>query len=145
MNTSMVARFGWIMPLPLAMPPIRQVFPPRVNSTAISFFTVSVVMMPSAASSLPSGFRAAVRAGIPSAMGVMSRGCPMTPVDATATSEGSIERAFARRTQVSSATASPSALQVLALPLLQMTARQVPSAMCRFVTARGAPFTRFEV
>ena len=34
MNTSMVAMLGWIMPLPLAMPPSRQVLPPRVNSTA---------------------------------------------------------------------------------------------------------------
>ena len=48
-KTSMVARFGWIMPEPLAMPPIVQVLPPAVNCTAISFGCVSVVMMPSAA------------------------------------------------------------------------------------------------
>ena len=35
-KTSMVARFGWIMPEPLAMPPIVQVLPPAVNCTAIS-------------------------------------------------------------------------------------------------------------
>ena len=53
-NTSMVAIFGWIMPLPLAMPPILQVFPPISNSTARVLGTVSVVMMPSVASSDPS-------------------------------------------------------------------------------------------
>ena len=54
MNTSMVAMFGWIMPLPLAMPPIWQTFPPHSNSTAVIFGTVSVVMMAAQASSLES-------------------------------------------------------------------------------------------
>ena len=52
-NTSMVAMLGWIMPLPFAIPPSRQVFPPRVNSTAASFITVSVVMIAAAASLSP--------------------------------------------------------------------------------------------
>ena len=39
----------------------------------------------------------------------------------------------------------PSALQVLALPLLQMTARARPFSRCFFVTSRGAPLTRFVV
>ena len=42
---SMVPILGWIMPLPLAMPPMRTVLPPTVVSTATSFFSVSVVMM----------------------------------------------------------------------------------------------------
>ena len=33
MKDSMVPMFGWIMPLPLQMPPMRQVLPPTVNST----------------------------------------------------------------------------------------------------------------
>ncbi len=48
-NTSIVAILGWIMPLPLAMPPKRQVLPPSSNSTATDFGTVSVVMMASTA------------------------------------------------------------------------------------------------
>ena len=50
----MVPMLGWIMPEPLAMPPMRTVLPPMVVSTATSFFTVSVVMMAWAAASLPS-------------------------------------------------------------------------------------------
>jgi hypothetical protein len=39
----------------------------------------------------------------------------------------------------------PSALHVLALPLLQSTGCAMPSDMCCFVTVRGAPLTRFVV
>ena len=73
-NTSMVAMLGWIMPLPLAMPPKRQVFPPRVNSTATSLRMVSVVMMPSAAALPPSGDRPATSSVRPAAMGSIDRG-----------------------------------------------------------------------
>ena len=44
-----------------------------------------------------------------------------------------------------SAISMPSALQVLALPELQITARALPSAICALVTVRGAPLTRFVV
>ena len=72
-KTSMVARFGWIMPEPLAMPPMVQVLPPAVNCTAISLRCVSVVMMPSAAWSewSPS---AAASCGRPARMGARSSG-----------------------------------------------------------------------
>ena len=69
----------------------------------------------------------------------------MTPVEATTTSDGSIPRAFPVRQHISSATASPPGLQVLALPLLQITARAYPSATFFFVMAMGAPFTRLVV
>ena len=51
MKTSMVAIFGWIMPEPLQIPPILHSRPPAVKLTAISLSFVSVVMIPSAASS----------------------------------------------------------------------------------------------
>ena len=47
---SMVAMLGWIMPLPLAMAPMRTVPPEMGSSYATSFFSVSVVMMAQAAS-----------------------------------------------------------------------------------------------
>ncbi len=73
-KTSMVAMSGCIMPLPLAMPPKRQVLPPRLNSTAISFFFVSVVMMASQASSLPFSESDKTKGSMPAAMGAMSSG-----------------------------------------------------------------------
>ena len=144
MNTSMVAIFGCIMPLPLAMPPSLHVLPPAVNSTATSLSRVSVVMMASATSSLflPS---AAQSGGMPVLKGSMLMRWPMTPVEATMTSSAAMPSSLASSAQVSSAISMPSALQVLALPLLQMTARALPSARCFLVTSSGAPLTRFVV
>ena len=133
------------MPLPFAMPPRLQVTLPILNDTATSFSCVSVVMMPSEASELPSFERLFTRSGIPAAIGAMSSGCPMTPVDATTISFGEMPRACAARSLIFSAISIPSALQVLAFPLLQITACAVPSARCFFVTVSGAPFTRFVV
>ena len=144
-NTSMVAILGWIMPLPLAMPPRRQTLPSISNSTAIFFITRSVVMIAFAASSSPSGDSAAASSPIWSATGVMFSFCPMTPVDATITSRGPIPSCSAARALIFSAISRPSLLQVLALPLLQITAWAIPSAMCCLVTVRGAPFTRLVV
>ena len=84
-NMSSVAILGQIMPTPLAIAPIVQGTPPSVKVKAISFLTVSVVMMASAAAVLlsPSPF---VSSSMPAAMGSMESCCPMTPVDATTTS-----------------------------------------------------------
>ena len=49
-------------------------------------------------------------------------GCPITPVEATTTSSGAMPRAWAVRALICSAISIPLALQVLALPLLQITA-----------------------
>ena len=106
---------------------------------------VSVVMIAAQASVLPSGFSFPARRGIPFAMGAMGSGWPMTPVEATTTSCGEMERASATRLLMVSAISIPSALQVFALPLLQMTAWAFPSARCALVTVSGAPFTRFVV
>ena len=144
MKTSMVAMLGWIMPEPLQMPPILHTFPPAVKLTAISLRFVSVVMMPSAASS-ECGPRHLTSSGIPAAMGAMSSGWPITPVEATTTSDGLMCRACPRRLLICSAISMPLALQVLALPLLQMMACALPSARCCFVTTSGAPLTRLVV
>lgn len=66
------------MPLPLAMPPRVQIAPPSGKVTAASFFTVSVVMMASAAKEPPSVDRPATSAGSPASMGSREREGPMT-------------------------------------------------------------------
>ena len=87
----MVAMLGAIMPLPLPMAPTVQVLPPSSNWMAYSFLWVSVVMMAVAASVLPCAVAASfsAAAGMPRAKG----------------------------SQHSSASATPLAAQVLALPL----------------------------
>jgi hypothetical protein len=53
-NASMVARFGAIMPAPLAIPPTWQPTPEAVKPTATCLGRVSVVMIARAASAPPS-------------------------------------------------------------------------------------------
>ena len=72
--------------------------------------------------------------GCPPAMGSMGSTWPMTPVEATTTSWGSMPRAWAAKSHMAWAFSTPSALQVLALPELQMTALAAPSAMFFRVT-----------
>ncbi len=79
----MVAMLGWIIPAPLAIPPIRTGRPSSSNSTAVDFGRVSVVMMASAAASPPSGPRAATASAMPSSIFSMGSGSPMTPVEHT--------------------------------------------------------------
>ena len=64
MNTSIVAMFGCIIPLPLAQPPMRQRVSPTENSYAVSLRRVSVVMIASAAREPPSGLRPDMSSGI---------------------------------------------------------------------------------
>ena len=54
---NIVAIKGWIIPVPLAMPPIVTRRPPISTRSAASFGWVSVVMIPSAAARLPCGDR----------------------------------------------------------------------------------------
>ena len=144
-NTSIVAMFGWIMPEPFAIPPIWQLLPPAVKLNAISLTFVSVVMIASAASQLPSLFRAAVSASIPPAIGARSSFCPITPVDATTTSDAQIPVCFSTSAHIPSAISMPFELQVFAFPEFTMTACAYPSARLALVTVSGAPFTRFSV
>ena len=59
---------------------------------------------------------------MPAAMGAMSSGWPMTPVEATTTSVAGTPACFSTSAHISRAISTPFALQVLALPLLQMMA-----------------------
>ena len=116
----MVAMLGAIMPLPLPMAPTVQVLPPSSNWMAYSFLWVSVVMMAVAASALPCASAAslAAAAGMPRAKGSMTIGWPITPVEEGRTSFASMFSALPTSSQHSSASATPLAAQVLALPLL---------------------------
>ena len=142
---SMVAMLGWIMPLPLEMPPRVTVLPPISTWAAASLGMVSVVIMAVAAAKEPSGLKVFTSSGMPSWMGSRGSTWPMTPVEATTTSWGAMPKALAASWHMASAFSTPSALQVLALPELQMTAFAVPSARFFWVTKMGAPFTRFRV
>ena len=68
------------------------------------------------------------RAGMAASMGAMGSGWPITPVEATTTSEAGIPETCSRSAHMPLAMSIPSALQVLALPLLQRTARAYAAA-----------------
>ena len=102
-------------------------------------------MMAVAAAWEPWALKDFTSSGMPAWMGSMGSTWPMTPVEATTTSWGSMPRAWAAKSHMVWAFSTPSALQVLALPELQMTALAAPSAMFFRVTRMGAPFTRFWV
>ena len=118
-KSSIVAMFGWIMPLPLAIAPMRTALPPTANSSAISFGWVSVVMIAVAASWLPASSAASLAAasGMPLANGSMLMAWPMTPVEDGSTSSARIPSSLATMSQVSLASCTPLGAQVLALPL----------------------------
>ena len=144
-KASMVPMLGWIMPEPLAMAPRRTSLPPMVRETAISFFTVSVVMMAWAAVSEPSADRAAAAWGSPAWMAEMLMVWPMTPVLATTKSPGSRPVAAAAAVLMASAFSWLWGQQALALPLLATTPQATPFSRWSMVTYRGAAFTRFMV
>ena len=79
-------------------------------------------MMASAASVPPSLERADVRTATEFSMGSMGSTWPITPVDATKTSSWGMPSSLAASRHILSAFSTPSALQVLALPELAITA-----------------------
>ena len=142
---SMVAILGWIIPLPLAIPPTVQTLPSRSKLTATSLRRVSVVIIASAASVPPSARSAETSEGIALVIGSSGSGRPITPVDAIMKSSSESFRALAALSHIACAINSPSALQVFALPELQRTAWAVPFSRCSCVTRIGAPLTLFWV
>ena len=100
---SMVHIFGWIMPEPLHMPPSVTSLPPSVNCTAISFFTVSVVMIAFAASVPFSREPSFVSASTftPALMRSIGSCIPMTPVEPTSTASFAMPSASAAASAVS--------------------------------------------
>ena len=103
--------------------------PERVNSTATSFFD-RVGGHYGLGGKLVALFRkTGKKLGNSVFMGVMSRGWPMTPVEATTTSLAEMPRVSAKISLMRSAISTPFALQVLALPLLHITALALPFEM----------------
>ena len=131
---SMVPILGWIIPDPFAMAPMVTRCPPMVTETAVSFFIVSVVMIAEAAASEPSVLRADTKPGIPFSMATMFRGCPMTPVEATAKSSGFRPVAWAASWHMASAFSWLMGAQALALPELATIPRHTPSSRLPIVT-----------
>jgi hypothetical protein len=78
---SIVAMFGWIMPEPLAIPPIVIMAPPILCRNAACLDRVSVVMMALAASSSPPRRSRATKRGNPDRIRAIGSDPPMTPVD----------------------------------------------------------------
>ena len=124
--------FGWIMPLPLQMPPMRQVLPPTVNSTAAVLVRVSVVMIARFACSEASSERTI--SDRCSSMHSISMRWPITPVDATATSSSSTPRKSAAAFAMRRAFSLPSGAQAFALPEFATMARATPFSRCSMVT-----------
>ncbi len=123
-NPSIVAMFGWIIPAPLAMPPIVIRLPPRVTRTAYSFEQESLVMIASAAGApplaeiMPSSFL------MPAWILTLGRRTPMRPVEQTNTSSSSQPIRRATPAAIARAWIIPiGPVQALALPLLTMMAR----------------------
>ena len=109
MNPSIVAMFGSIIPEPLTHPPTVILLPPIATVAAASFGLVSVVITAFATASdfsreRPSAFAAAFA---PAASLSTGSRRPITPVDATSTSNGSIPSSPAVTSAENSASFSP--------------------------------------
>ena len=78
-------------------------------------------------------------------MATMFRGCPMTPVEATAKSSGFRPVAWAASWHMASAFSWLWGQQALALPLFATTPQATPFSRWSMVTYTGADFTRFRV
>ena len=128
---SMVHMLGWIMPLPLLMPPRRTVtLPPsaagRSKATAHSLFTVSVVMMARLAAVPASRLPSSVSFIWSTPAASRSRGNwgPMTPVEPSSTLSAGMPRARPACSAVFWQRAIPaSPVPALAMPALTTTAR----------------------
>ena len=144
-KASMVHILGWIMPLPLAMPPTVTVFPESSTVTAACLEWVSVVMMASAASRPASSVSesAPASAFTPSVIRSMGSCIPITPVDATRTESSGIPSASAAACAVCLQYCLPcSPVHALAIPELATTAWTAAffSTISRSQTT-GAAFT----
>jgi len=131
--------FGAIIPAPLAMPPTVIVSPPAEKRAVASFGRVSVVMMARAAPAPPSQPSFSAAAAMPARTLSMGRRTPITPVEATTTSEGAHPTTRAVAAAISRASARPSSpVAALAQPALTTTARARPEARCSRETTTGA-------
>ena len=141
-TASIVARHGWIIPAPFAIPPTVK---PSRSTTAV-FGPASVVRIASAAVGPPPGESAAAAASTPASSFSMGSRGPMTPVESTTTCSGASPSAAAAWAAVASASSSPaSPVAALATPALTTTACGSASDRCRRETTTGAACTRFVV
>ena len=141
-NASIVARFGLIMPTPLAAPPTRY---PSASLVAC-FATVSVVRIAAAKSSPPSGTRPAISDGNPPTRLSMCNGSPITPVEHASSSVGANPSAAAAAATAAAASSSPRGpVAALACPLFTSTPRPSPAARCFRDSVTGAATTEFVV
>ena len=134
-TASIVARLGWIIPAPFAIPPTVR---PSRATTAV-FDPLSVVRIASAAASPPSAESAAAAASTPArSFSIGSRG-PITPVERTTTSSGRIPSRSATRSAVVRASTSPGTpVAAFATPALTTTAWGSASSRWRRETVTGA-------
>ena len=127
MKPSIVAMSGAIMPEPLMIPAIVTGLPSIVQVATAPLAKVSVVMIVAAASSQPHG-AAAKAASSPASARSIGSGTPITPVEATNTSEGWQPRCAAVRAAMASTAARPRLpVKALELPALTTSARAWPS------------------
>ena len=143
---SIVAMSGAIMPLPLAMPVIRTGTSPIVATRVEAFGNVSVVMIPRAAASQPSPRNPACRDGSAAISFSCGNTSPITPVEATNTSEGAQPARPAAAAAVAAQASRPARpVKTLALPALTTTSRALPPLSAALHQSTGAPGHLFEV
>ena len=139
--------FGFIMPDPFAMPPMRNVPAADSTSTAYSFGFVSVVMIAFSASRWPSRDNAAAASSTPRKILSIGRYEPITPVDATRTCSVftvSVSAVFAAHARQSSIPCSP--VQAFATPLFAtITEIYGDFCNCSLSNTTGAAATLFVV
>jgi len=136
---SIVAMCGEIMPQPLAAAPRRTTPSARCSSSAPRLGKLSVVRIAWLKCSPPPGFRVAAAAAMPGSIFPISRGAPITPVEATATVSTGRRRCCAVSRRMRAASASPSLpVHALALPALTTTAWRRSQAAVSRVSRTGA-------
>ena len=127
MKPSMVAMSGAIMPLPLTIPATVTGRPPSVQVATAPLAKVSVVPIVVAASSHAHGAAAKAASNPASALSIGS-GTPITPVEATNTSDGWQPSCAAVRAAIASTAARPRLpVKALELPALTTSPRARPS------------------
>ena len=138
MKPSIVAMSGAIIPEPLMIPTSVTGRPSTTAVVTAPLAKVSVVMIVAAASSHPHG-SAAKAASSPASALSMGSGTPITPVDATNTSDGTHPIADAARAAIASTAARPRCpVNALEFPAFTTSARACPStSACRHHSTSG--------
>jgi hypothetical protein len=138
-NASMVAISGRIIPAPLATPVTVTVCPSTSSCREAPLGTVSVVMIPYAASTQPSSDKRAQAPGKPALILSTGSDSPITPVENGNTASGEHPALAASRVQHSRASRRPcSPVPALALPVFTSRYSGDVAARCSRATVTGA-------